>query len=540
MVAVISILYLATSPDNRFEADDAYSFAAAVEHGDFGSVVNPYHLGYVPLLKAIHAPVKAVAPGLDALPFMAAVGAVAGAITVVIFYLLLIDWLQATKAQAIFGAAALGVSYGFWRYTAEAEVYALAALAAVLLLLVAVRMRPGWLAVVVIAALACFAVLAHALNLALIVALPVLLIQRGWQWHRVIVSAAVFGTAMVAITLGAYSLARANGIDAALDTSYIGFYVGGESGNRLALGDIAPTIGIIGSTVIAANSVFVFEEVRDFLTTAYPANAIADEVTMGATAPEWLRYLAPVLWLGSLIALAVLLWRLRSARFASWKDGYTLYIWLGAYLAIVLIGRGIIQPEVWLLALVPFWAIVVGAMQRVDMRGKLPWVVVAFLAANSVVNGFMPIYLGENRLEEFARWPISNVSQGDLILTADSSSTARFLAYQSPAHTAQIGVGPPEMALENIELLGEMIERELTTAQILKELDARGLIEGFKQISEQAGTLYITRDLFDPPSWLEAARPESADALRALEEQIGHLFFAVDDSDLYLVRATDD
>ena len=391
-----------------------------------------------------------------------------------------------------------------------------------------------------IAALATFSVLAHALNLALVIALPLLLTQQGWPVRKIVGSALVFGAMTFAITFGAYSFARANGIDAAVGTSYIEFYAGAESGNSLSPGDLLPAVGVIGSTVVAANSVFVYEEVRDFLTTSYPGNAIADEITMGATSPSWLRFLAPVLWLGTLTAFATLLWKIRSARFASWKTGYTLYLWLGVYLAIVLIGRGVIQPEVWLLALVPLWAIVVGAMRRVELNGALPWLVVAMLAANSVVNGFVPVYLGDNRVESFSDWPSIHVSQGDLILTADSASTARYLAYQTPAHTAHIGVGPPERALENIQLLGDMIATGSTTTEIVAALDSRGLIEGYKPISQETADLYITRDLFDPPEWLETARPASADALRSLGEQLGHLFVAVDGTDLYQVRVSDD
>jgi hypothetical protein len=540
IVVAGSAVYLVTSPDNRFEADDAYDYAAAVEYGDFGSVVSPLHLAYIPVVKALYEPTRAVAPEQRSLPFMVFLGAVAGGVTVVLFYLLMFHWLEASKAQAAFGACALGVSYGFWRYTAEAEVYALASLAAVLLLLVAVRIRPGWPAVGAIAILASVSILTHALNLALVLALPVLLVQVGWPRPKIIASALLFGTMMLAITFGAYSFARANGIPAAQDTTYMQFYAGGESGNRLSPEDLVPAVGAMGTTVVAANSLFVYGEVRDFLTGSYPGNAIAEELTMGATSPKWLGYLAPVVWLTTLTALAVLLWKLRRARFTAWRSGYTLYIWLGAYLAIALLGRGVIQPEVWLLALVPFWAIIVGAMQRVTMSGALPWLVVISLAANSLINGFLPVYLGDNRNEEFAQWPSSHVGHSDLILTADSAGTARYLAYQTPAHTAHIGVGPPQWALENIELLEEMIAQGVPASRIVETLDSRGLISGYKPITQEPGELYVTRDLFDPPDWLETSRPASADALRSLGRRLGHLFVEIEGTDLYLMRVADE
>ena len=62
VVVAGSAIYLVTSPDNRFEADDAYDFAAAVEYGEFGSLISPYHLAYLPLVKTFYEPIRAGRP----------------------------------------------------------------------------------------------------------------------------------------------------------------------------------------------------------------------------------------------------------------------------------------------------------------------------------------------------------------------------------------------------------------------------------------------------------------------------------------------
>ena len=538
VVVAGSALYLATSPDNRFEADDAYSFAAAVEFGDFGSVISPYHLAYIPLVKALYEPIRSVAPEQRALPFMVALGAVdrrGHGCSV-----LPADDPLASGLQGSGGVRRL-CTRSFIRFlalhrrgggirsriscgraapaggSADPAGMARSRGSGVPRIVIHLDARPQS------RARHCAPSSPRPAGLAATedncVGAPVRHDDVGDHFRRVLTRPGQRHS-----SCAGYLLRRV--------------LCGRRVGKRLSPGDILPAAGVIGSTVVAANSIFVYDEVRDFLTGSYPGNAVAEELTMGATSPEWLRYAAPVVWLTTLTALAILLWKLRRASFISWRSGYTLYIWLGVYLGIVLLGGGVVQPEVWLLALVPLWAIVVGAMQRVAMEGALPWVVVISLAANSIINGFMPVYLGDDRNEEFAQWPSSTVSQGDLILTADSAGTARYLAYQTAAHTAHIGVGPPQRALESIELLGDMIADGLPTGQIVEALDSRGLISGFKPITQEPANLYITRDLFDPPDWLETSRPASADALRSLGERLGDLFVEIEGTDLYLMRVT--
>ncbi len=244
---------------------------------------------------------------------MAAIGAFIGAVAVVLFYLVMRAWLRASQTQAMAGSAALGASYGFWRYTAEAEVYALASVMALLLLLGAVKLRPGWRAVTIVALLATLAVLAHSLNVALVFVLPFLLIQLGWQRSKILLAGALFGVVLVAATYGAYAIARGQG-GGMLSTTYIDFYTQ-TTGSAPApgLSEVLRGVVALGSTIVAPNSLFSLESIRDAVAKGFPRNASDDEFAMGATAPAWIRYLGPLTMTSALAGLAMLIWRIRSS-----------------------------------------------------------------------------------------------------------------------------------------------------------------------------------------------------------------------------------
>ncbi len=173
-------------------------------------------------------------------------------------------------------------------------------------------------------------------------------------------------------------------------------------------------------------------------------------------------------------------------------------------------------------------------MERARVSGAVPWIVVVALFINSLVSGFFPLYLGENRHAILGAWFVENASPGDLVLTADSAGLARYLGYRSEAHAAHIGIH----SAEDVPLIGDLIERGATTREILVTVHDRGQVSGHKAITGVDGRLFVTRDMFSPPSWLEAANPEAAKALRALGTQVGDRFEAVPGT-IYLVRVTD-
>lgn len=532
----LTAFYVVTSPEARFEADDAFDYASIVEFGGLEDTIFPNHLLYLPLMKAIYEPVRAVLPEVRPLLPMVVVGSLLGASTVVLFYLLMVSWLQVPERLAIAGAGTFGASYGFWRYAAEAEVYSLATLTALLLLIHAFKLKANWLGVSIVSLLATTSVLAHSLNFALVLVVPLLLRQRGWRGSQILLAGALSGVLLVGTTYGAFEIARAKGVNSAVDSTYAGFYSSSRPGGATTPTAIASGLAALGSTIVGGNSLFSYEPVRQALANQFPQNAIEDEFVMGVTTPTWLQYVALLTMASALVSMAALLWRLRLARILSWRSGYILLAGLGAYLAILLFAGGLAQaqPEVLILLLMPFWAFVVGALGRIERGGWLLWVAAGTLVVNSFVSGFLPLYLGENRQKTLGAWLVEHAAPGDLVLLADSDGLARYLAYMSPAHAAHIGLDG-----EDVELVAELVEGGATTQEIVVALDDRERLSGYRPVVGPQGRLFFAADMFSPPRWLEAANSESAGALRALGTRVRDNFENVVGSDYYFVRATD-
>lgn len=534
MLFSLTAFYVVTSPEARFEADDAFDYASIVEFGGPEHTISPNHLLYLPIVKAVYEPVRALFPEVRPLLPMVIMGGFFGASAVVLFYLLMVSWLQVPERLAIAGAGALGASYGFWRYAAEAEVYALATLTALLLLFHAVRLQANWLGVTIVALLATTSVLAHSLNFALVLVLPLILHQRGWRSSRILLAGALSGVLLFGATYGAYEMARAKGVNSAVNNTYAGFYASPGTGSVTAPTEIASGLAVLGTTIVGVNSLFSFELVRQTLVNQFPRNAIDDEFVMGVTTPAWVRYVATLTLAAALTSMAALIWRLRFARVLSWQNGFVILAWLGCYLAILLLAGGLAQPEVFILMLTPIWAFIVGAFGRLERSGQLLWVVAGTLAVNSFASGFLPLYLGENRQEALGTWMVEHAAPGDLVLLADSAGLARYLAYMSAAHVVQIGIHS-----EEIELVAELVETGATTQEILVALHDRERVSGYRPLDGTEGRLFVAADMFSPPRWLESSKPASAEALRVLAASVGNRFEKAAGTDFYFVRASD-
>ena len=119
-------LFLLTFPENHVEAEDAYDYAWTVEQGGRG-LFHSFHLLYLPLMRALWHWARLPAAGLRAYPVMATASLLCGAAAVTVLFRTVRRFRD--TGTALFAAAGLAVSYGFWRYACEAEVYVPASLA---------------------------------------------------------------------------------------------------------------------------------------------------------------------------------------------------------------------------------------------------------------------------------------------------------------------------------------------------------------------------------------------------------------------------
>ena len=130
-----SALYLLTWVDNVGDTDDVYYFAYLVENFPLNYVGDPRLLLYKGLMQWLYHGQQAVGLQISGLALMRGFSALCGALVVVVFFQLLVRDLKVHVYAAATATLLLAMSYGFWRYAIEAEVY----VPAILLLLIALH-----------------------------------------------------------------------------------------------------------------------------------------------------------------------------------------------------------------------------------------------------------------------------------------------------------------------------------------------------------------------------------------------------------------
>lgn len=541
-VLALAAVFVATSPDARFEADDAFDYASAVERAQYKDLLNPYHPIYLPIAKAVDSTLDTFIE-VRSLDVLVVLGSMFTTGALVLFYKALKKWFGASPAQALFGAASLGTTYFVWRYAGEAEIYAFATFAGALLLWACVSWKPSRWTFIGLAALMVLAVLSHSVNAALVLATPLILNRRGWTWAQMAAVGGIAAALLLPALVIIYEIARTSNFGPASEASLIGFYLGDGIETTPNLRDLVLAIGVLGSVFVASNALFVFEPTRSRLDSMFGANSIADEIVMGATTPTWIGVAGLIAMILAGAAVAALLWRLIRAGTNEQEPKVSLapaIVWCVAYAVVVLRGGVVSQPEVWALFPLALWSLVVGITVR---RGVTSWQlagVPATLLLATVIAGLLPLYTGADRMAETSEWLIAETREGDLVLTADSAGLARYLAYESPAHAAHIGYqGRDEVGAEMIEHMSSLLAENAPALAFVEYLASSGSIDGYHPVGDQPGRLFITADVFDPPDWLRSAKPLATQALIEMGQEHGDLFRPVDDDPNTLIRISD-
>jgi hypothetical protein len=273
---------------NHTEAEDAYCYALDVVESRRHNPQEAFHILYTPFLRLIY--------GLgwfqDAFGLIV-VASQALALSSLGLFLCLMGRIGVPRHESLLGSAGLAFSYGFWRYSQEAEVYVLA-VALCLLLLWAVAAgglaRPSRSPLM--GFLGGLAILGHILGAALAaVAVPLELgLKRRW---RPLVS---YLAALVVTVLAGYSplshgyqparlVSRLQGAAAAAPSSGAGF--GPSSLPKACVG--------FGQTVLSGSFVFLYPQARAALRRAFPNRVLDEEEFLARHTDRWVAAAAPLL-----------------------------------------------------------------------------------------------------------------------------------------------------------------------------------------------------------------------------------------------------
>jgi hypothetical protein len=427
--AAALIFLVLTAPVNHSEAEDAYYYSRMAGQGAWSEMFHSHHLLYLPLVRTVFRGLQLSGYAGGALPVLIGVSMVSGALAVCLFAALL-RRAGAKERIARFFAAALLFSYGFWRYSTTAEIYAHATMLALLTVYCAVRSEehPLFFGGSVLSGAA--ALLIHLVTLpAVLLAVPFLYFARR-SWRRAVVYSAL--TVLIASAVY-FSAARTAGLVIFTDKEVV----------RDSL--LAPRVWLKGASaaghnLLSANFLFALPDASQKIESLFPAQMLQEEAFMGRQAPVWVRWLAPVT-LGAVASLlvALLFFSLRNCRKGlSGSRGVAgaVLLWLGGSSAMAFLFEPA-NPEMWICALTPFW-LSLGLIWRAAPEGRIArWLPVALAAGLLIHNGVGGISLVKSPEGDYCRqkaaWVVGQARPGDLIVSADSHSFITFLEYQTPA-----------------------------------------------------------------------------------------------------------
>lgn len=492
---LIGGFYLLTAPVNRSEAEDAYAYAWQVEQPSWQATVHPHHLLYGPAMKALLSAARALGYRGRSHPLMCGVGAFSAALALLLLFLLL-RRSGIRTALAAASAAGLGVSYGFWRYAAEAEIYAPAAALAVATLCMA-SVRAGSVGRGVAGGtVGALAAGMHVLcAIPALVAAPVLL-----AWRREFARAtAHLLTAGLLWGAGSWAFSPSRPAAASADM--------GATERRHGHMLIKGAAGA-GQALCSGNFLFAYEAVRGRMRALFPYRMLDEEFFMGRRTPTALRVLAPLTGAAAVGGMAfcgiICLGRLRRERTGA-AAGPTFpppdasaavcaTAWLGTGAAVVLwFEPG--NPEMWLLNLPPLWWLGGWVFQRVAAsRPAILGVTAGLLALHNLIGGLLPLRDAEGDYLLAKAGPVlAQAGSADRVLVAGGPVFFRYVRY----HTAA----------EAIDLYAVPLPR-LT-----------GLMD-----MPSSGRTWMFDDAAEPPAALTARFPDRARQVREFAHRARPLF----------------
>jgi hypothetical protein len=415
-------LLLWTAPVNRSEAEDAYYYAMRVEQPSAAREYHAHHALYLPTGRILYRAANALGLEVRGLEVLSAWSRVSGAVCVG-----LLVWLLGRMGRPA-GPAALGLlgSYGFWRYSAEAEIYAPVMALSLLALVAAVRpgSRSGpWAVAVLLAG----ALLLHVAALAAWAGVTAVLWDRGRRRAALGVG---FGAALLA-----------GGVLAALHAKE-GLVLFSDPGVARAggIGALARAVPAFGHTLVSGNFIFANPAWADAIQRMFPGRLLTEEVFMGRHAPAGTIGLA-----GFTLAVVVVAGIARMAdairaRRADPADRDRRALARGACVWMALSAAAALwiepgNPEMWLMALPAVW-LWIGLTWNSGPRFRawLPWGFSAALLAHNWVGGLRLLRdPAGDYLARKADAVAGLAGPGGIVLTADSHVFVTHLAYRTGA-----------------------------------------------------------------------------------------------------------
>ncbi|MGE9268486.1 MAG: hypothetical protein ACQKBY_10340 [Verrucomicrobiales bacterium] len=373
---------------NHSEAEDAFTYAREVEERPYREILHPNHRLYHPLAKAVFE-LSGAEKSYHVLVGLSRAGAV---LALGFFYLLLRDLGVGGEGRRFALVAGLALTYGFWRYAHEVEVYAVGS--AILLGVIWLVFRlPEKGRGVLCALLIVFALNVHrALGPPLVVlALAYLVGRKDW---RGLAFALLFLPSAYLIT---ERLADLTSVTRAQPRDELAVLLHEELRSQRAVDRAEATLSPasvpkavvgLGSAVVGTNLIMGVDPVYELLQNRlFPYRFLEEERMMAEGWPLWQITLWTLCLLGVVVLGLVMAWQLRALP-GQWR-GWSAQTWAvilaaGAYGAMIFAFEPG-NPEMWLLGVPLFWLMAALLTRAVASRWLAGWV--ACLAMGNFLGG---------------------------------------------------------------------------------------------------------------------------------------------------------
>ena len=464
---LLEVFFLAFFPANRTEVDDGYWYAADIRDTEYLKLFNPRFFLFLPIVKLGYQMFASIGLTFDAYNFMSMVSIVFSGMTLILLYDTLCNYLKFQWKNALIITVFVAISYEYWRYSVEAEVYIMSMFFILLILRIFLKYKyiRKFGHVFLLAGLAGFATLLYKPNfIPLFMVFPLLFL-----YYRKISHLALYYSISAIIIVGGFYIVYTQ---LTMDDTFLGYLFGGTN---QPIGNPAASALVIASNMMSVLWVFSFEEATTFIINGFPHKVIEEEVFLAQQVGSIKYFLllvlaAVIIIFGWLVGNAISKRRIFSI--ARFRILLVLFLWVLVYGGFLMI-MDPTSNEPWLMLQVPL-IILFGALLIEPLRSNQHWVIYSFLGLIFINNflGGMSL-LKDNEYDFYyqkSKWLVSNVTDKDYIISYGPVSFIRYMRYHTDAEVI------------NLE------EQQETAINLLQSADKL-----------KGGTIYFSENIFHPP-----------------------------------------
>lgn len=486
---LIQTIFIAFYPANRTEVDDGFWYAAGIRDEPYLDLFNPRFFLFLPAFKSLYDVISLTGLRIDPYHLMCAVNMIFAGLTIILLYDILRQFMHFKERTALFIVILLAVSYEFWRYSVEAEVYIVSMFLILMMLRMFLQFKhdASWQSIVAICIAGAFTTLLYKPNfIPLYAVFPAILLYYK-RFNAFVIYYAVSAVLIVGAFFVVYTQLETT-------DSFLAYLFGGTND---PVGNPAVAVLIIASNILSVMWIFSFDEASTFIIEKFPHKVIEEEIYLAQQVGHAKYFLLAVL-----IALACIIAvffvnafrRRKMYRLGRFRILAIIILWIAVYGGFLLI-MDPTSNEPWLMLQIPF-VVLFGAVLIEPLQNRQWWLAFAFLILvfiNNTVGGMNLLRdLNYDYYYQKSRWLIHNTTSDDYIISYGPISFVRYLRYYTDAEVLNMEEGH-ERAID-----------------VLK--DAENL----------SGNIYLSENVFHPPQAIMYRSQVNVMTLFKLYEEKGY------------------